>query len=159
MAFYVSRKKKISGLYYPEAVVVGKVTTRQLAKALADRSTVTLSDVTAVLSELGTVMSTYMAAGKSVFLTGLGSFRYSISAHKQGVEKEEEVGADQITAVRVRFCPEIFRSATGQVTTRSCISEPVEWTKWAKEPEKEADGSTEEGAGSTSGGDDGNNPL
>lgn len=91
MAFYKARLQKKSGLYYPQAVVVGKqVTTKQLGKALSDRSTVTLADTLAVLSELGAVMSTFMAQGRSVSLEGLGCFRYTINSQKQGVEKEED---------------------------------------------------------------------
>ena len=101
MAFYKVRLQKKSGLYYPQAVVVGKqVSTKQLGKALSDRSTVTLADTLAVLSELGTVMSTFMAQGRSVSLEGLGSFRYTINSQKQGVETAEEVNSDQIKSLR-----------------------------------------------------------
>lgn len=159
MAFFKPRKKKISGLYYPESVTVGRISTRQLAKALSDRSTVTLSDAQAVLSELGTVMGQYMAQGKSVFLNGLGSFRYTINAHKQGVEKEDEVSASQILGVRVRFTPEIFRDANAQVTTRSCVPTEIDWMEWGKEPEKKSDTESGDSSSSGGGGDDGNNPL
>ena len=69
MAFYKPVYKKISGKYYPQAVVRGKqITTKELAAALADRSTVTTADVYAVLIDLGKVMGTYMAQGRSVKL-------------------------------------------------------------------------------------------
>ena len=163
MAFYKPRLKKRSGLYYPEAVTVGKqVSTKQLAQALSDRSTVTLSDARAVLSELGTVMSTYMAQGRSVQLEGLGSFRYTINAQKQGVETLEEVSPLQIKSIRVRFVPETTRNADGTVATRSCQPGAVDWFLWAAEEKKKADdGSTGEDAGGSSGGDSGtgSNPL
>ena len=140
MAFYKPRLKKRSGLYYPEAVTVGKqVSTKQLAQALSDRSTVTLSDARAVLSELGAVMSTYMAQGRSVQLEGLGSFRYTINAQKQGVEKLEEVSPAQIKGIRVRFVPETTRNADGTVATRTCQPTAVDWFIWAEEKKKKGD--------------------
>lgn len=158
MAFYKVRLQKKSGLYYPQAITVGKqITTKQLGKALSDRSTVTLADTLAVLSELGNVMSTFMAEGRSVKLDGLGSFRYNINAQKQGVEKEEEVSAGQIKSIRVRFVPEMTRNADKSVATRTMQPTAVDWFEWAgKESEKDADSS---GGSSGSGGDDGNNPL
>lgn len=158
MAFYKVRLQKKSGLYYPQAITVGKqITTKQLGKALSDRSTVTLADTLAVLSELGNVMSTFMAEGRSVKLDGLGSFRYNINAQKQGVEKEEEVSAEQIKSIRVRFVPEMTRNADKSVATRTMQPTAVDWFEWAgKDSEKDADSA---GGSSGSGGDDGNNPL
>ena len=151
--------QKKSGLYYPQAITVGKqITTKQLGKALSDRSTVTLADTLAVLSELGNVMSTFMAEGRSVKLDGLGSFRYNINAQKQGVEKEEEVSAEQIKSIRVRFVPEMTRNADKSVATRTMQPTAVDWFEWAgKESEKDADSAG--GSSSGGGGDDGNNPL
>lgn len=159
MAFYKVRLQKKSGLYYPQAITVGKqITTKQLGKALSDRSTVTLADTLAVLSELGNVMSTFMAEGRSVKLDGLGSFRYNINAQKQGVEKEEEVSAEQIKSIRVRFVPEMTRNADKSVATRTMQPTAVDWFEWAgKESEKDADSAS--GGTSGGGGDDGNNPL
>lgn len=166
MAFYKVRLQKKSNLYYPEAVIVGKkVTTKQLATMLSDRSTVTLADTLAVLSELGTVMSTYMAQGRSVHLDGIGSFRYTINATKQGVEKEEDVSAGQIRGIRVRFVPEVTRNVDKSVATRSMQPTAVDWLKWsekedeAKDDEDNASGdSSDSGSGNGSGGGD-NTPL
>ena len=159
MAFYKVRLQKKSGLYYPQAITVGKqITTKQLGKALSDRSTVTLADTLAVLSELGNVMSTFMAEGRSVKLDGLGSFRYNINAQKQGVEKEEDVSPSQIKSIRVRFVPEMTRNADKSVATRTMQPTAVDWFEWAgKESEKDADSAG--GSSSSGGNDDGNNPL
>ena len=166
MAFYKIRQHKKTQLYYPQAITVGKqVTMAQVATMLADRSTVTKADAYAVLSELGTVMSTFMAQGRSVHLDGIGSFRYTINSTKQGVEKKEEVSSDQIVGIRVRFVPEITRNSDKSVATRSMQPNAVEWTEWGKETKKkEATDSDGEENGSqngegTSGGGTGNNPL
>ena len=169
MAFYKIRKKKVNGLYYPEAVVMGKqVSTMEVAAMLSDRSTVTRADTLAVLSDLGTVLSNYMAQGRSVKLDGIGSFRYTICAKKQGVESEEKVSTNQIKNVRVRFTPETTRNSDNSVATRSMQAFSIDWIKWnPKEEEKK--GSTDDGeeendngdsgGSGTSGGGTGNNPL
>ena len=168
MAFYKVRLQKKNQLYYPQAITVGKqISTAQVAEMLADRSTVTKADAYAVLSELGSVMSTFMAQGRSVHLDGIGSFRYTINAQKQGVENIEKVSPAQINSVRVRFVPETSRNADGTVATRSCQPTAVNWFLWGAEEKKKADeGAEEEGTGGSSGGntggsgnDDGNNPL
>jgi len=163
MAFYKVRLQKKSGLYYPQAITVGKqVSTKQLGKALSDRSTVTLADTLAVLSELGTVMSTFMAQGRSVQLDGLGSFRYTINSTKQGVEKEEDVSTNQIKSIRVRFVPEMTRNADKTVATRTMQPTAVDWFLWGKEDEKNG-GSDSAGEDDSDTGDSGSgtggNPL
>lgn len=170
MAFYKARFQKQAQKWYPQAVVVGKPTsTKELAQVLSDRSTVTLSDCRAVLSEIGLVMAEFMAKGKSVKLEGLGSFRYCINSAKKGVDAAEEVSATQIGSVRVRFVPETSRNADGTVASRSCLPTTVEWVKLGAEAEEAEDtsdtdtgtdtgdsGSTDSGT-SDSGGD--SNPL
>lgn len=167
MAFYKVRLQKKNQLYYPQAITVGKqITTAQVAEMLSDRSTVTKADAFAVLSELGSVMSTFMAQGRSVHLDGIGSFRYTINSQKQGVEKEEEVSVAQIKGIRVRFVPEMTRNADKSVATRSMQPTAVDWFLWAKEEEKK-DGSTtpsdenepDDSGDNTGGGATGGNPL
>ena len=148
-------------MWHPQSVVVGKaISTKELAQALSDRSTVTLADCRAVLSEIGAIMGEFMAQGKSVKLEGLGNFRYVINSAKQGVETEEKVSASQISAIRVRFVPENFRNPDGTVATRSCIPHTVEWLKLGAEEETDtdSDNSTDEGTGD-SGSGTGGNPL
>lgn len=160
MAFYKARFQKKSGLWHPQSVVVGKsISTKELAKALSDRSTVTLADCRAVLSEIGAIMGEFMAQGKSVKLEGLGNFRYVINSAKQGVETEEEVSAGQISAIRVRFVPENFRNADGTVATRSCIPNAVEWLKLGAEEEEAEGGDDTSGDEGTDDGGTGSNPL
>lgn len=170
MAFYKVRLQKRSGLYYPQAVVVGKkVTTKQLATMLSDRSTVTLADTLAVLSELGAVMSTFMSQGRSVHLDGIGSFRYTLNTTKQGVEKVDEVSANQIKGIRVRFVPEVTRNVDRTVATRSLQPTAVDWMLWGKdektstgsadtEDDTTTEGGNSSGGSSDNGGED-SNPL
>ena len=69
MAFFKKVKKKITGLWYPQVVVVGKpVTTDQVADRLALISTLSRGDTYAVLKDLGEVMASFMAEGRTVKL-------------------------------------------------------------------------------------------
>ena len=130
---------KINGLWYPKSVLVGSpVTTKQIAERLSKESTVSLADTYAVLLALGGVMGEYMAEGRSVKLEGIGSFYFTATANKNGVDKEEKVSANQITGVRVRFLPETryVRSAASRVATRGLTDAVIEWLEWKGEEKK-----------------------
>lgn len=156
MAFYKARLKKMNGLYYPEAVIVGKqISTRQLAAALSDRCTVTLADTLAVLSELGTVMGSYLAQGRSVALDGLGSFRYTINAAKNGVETSDDVSAKQIKSVRVRFVPALTRNADRTVASRTLIPSVIDWIEWGDKETETTDAGDDDTTDTGNTGDNG----
>ena len=137
MAFFKKVKKKLTGLWYAEAITVGKpVTTDQVADRLALISTVSRGDTYAVLKDLGEVMASFMAEGRTVKLEGVGTFYYTINADK-GIAKPEEVTAKQIRNVRVRFIPETSRTQSNKVATRSLVSDNIYWEEWKEDKEKE----------------------
>ena len=64
MAYYKKQFNEKAGVYYPQAVVMGKpIETKKIADRLARISTVSYADVMAVLAELPGVMADYMAQG------------------------------------------------------------------------------------------------
>lgn len=130
MAFYNVMKLKSNGKFYPRAILVDKpFETDELADKLAQVSTVSRSDVYAVLKDLPLVMTDMMNAGRSVRLEGLGTFRYTIDAVKDGALKEEDVDDSYVKATRIRFVPEFQRKTRrGQVTR--ALSEGVRWVKY-----------------------------
>lgn len=154
MAFYKTMKMKSNGKYYPVAVLVDKsFTTDELADRLAAVSTVSRSDVYAVLKDLAPVMADMMNAGRSVRLEGLGSFRYTINAVKDGAAKEEDVDESFVRSTRIRFVPETTHKRRRGDATRA-LADSVRWVKYgtaqaasAEQPEagKEEDGDTDEG--------------
>ena len=136
MAFFKKVKKKITGLWYPQVVTVGKpVTTDQVADRLALISTVSRGDTYAVLKDLGGVLASFMAEGRTVKLEGVGTFYYTINADK-GIAKPEEVTAKQIKGVPVRFIPESSRTQNNKVATRSLVADTIYWEEWKDEKEK-----------------------
>lgn len=132
MAFYKKAYNKKTEVYYPRAITIGTaINTDQIADALADRSTVTKTDVKAVLTEMADVMSQYMAQGKSVKLEGLGSFRLGLNT--KGVKNEEDFDFQtQLQHVKVNFTPETTYPASTGAATRSMVSKNIEWIEYDK---------------------------
>lgn len=163
MAFYRKTKSKLNDLWYPKAVTVGKpVTTDQVADKLAILSTVTRGDTYAVLKNLGGVMADYMAQGLTVKIEGVGTFYYTAATNKQGVATPEEVSSSQINNVRVRFIPEVGRSSSKKIVTRSLVDTNISWTDVETlMPLTKTETGGDDGAdGGTSGdGGQGGNPL
>lgn len=149
MPFWKKMFNKQQGVYYPRAVVQGKpVETETIAKDLAKISTVSNSDVQAVLGDIAGVMHTRMAQGKIVHIKGLGYFRYVLDT--VGVDSLEDFDFEkQVKAVRVEFIPERTRLANGTYTRALVDSDQLEWIELSPDteddtPDGEEDGDTEE---------------
>ena len=154
MAFYKTMKLKSNGKFYPVAVLVDKpFETDELADRLAAVSTVSRSDVYAVLKDLAPVMADMMNAGRSVRLEGLGSFRYTINAVKDGAAKEEDVDESLVRSTRIRFVPETTHKRRRGDATRA-LADSVRWVYYgtaqaasAEQPEagRDDDGDSDTG--------------
>ena len=85
-------------------------------------------------------MADYMSQGRSVKLDGIGSFYFTAVAVKGGSERKEDVTANQIAGVRVRFNPETRftknGSGTGKHATRGLSDTLIEWEEWKVEEKK-----------------------
>ncbi|MDO4164811.1 MAG: hypothetical protein Q4D56_10580, partial [Bacteroides sp.] len=126
MAFY--KKQKIRGKWYPRAMTQGRpYTTDDVAERLSLISTVSRGDTYAVLANLGDVLASMMSSGRSVKLMGIGTFYYTCCSDGNGVDTPEEVGAQQIGSVKVRFIPEYERGQRKQVTSRTLVDPHMEW--------------------------------
>ncbi len=144
MAFYKKAYNKKTDVYYPRAITIGTaINTDQIAETLADRSTVTKTDVKAVLTEMADVMSQYMAQGKSVKLDGLGSFRLGLNT--KGVKNEEDFDFQtQLQHIKVNFTPETTYPASTGTATRSMVSKNIEWVEYNKTQTEPNTGGEEE---------------
>lgn len=67
---------------------------------------------------------------------------------------------DQLQRVKVNFKPETFRSNSNRATTRSMVSQSIEWMEYDK-AKLQTEGGTTPGSGTPSGsdGEQGENPL
>lgn len=140
-------------VYYPRAIVQGKpVETETIAKDLAKISTVSNSDVQAVLGDIASVMHTRMSQGKSVHIKGLGYFRYTLDT--TGVKSLDDFDFEkQVKAVRVEFVPERTKLSGGTYTRALVDSDNLEWIELS--PDTEDDDPVQDGGDS----DQGENPL
>lgn len=154
MAFYKKQFNEKNGVWYPMAVTVGKpVETKEVAERLSRISTVSKSDVLAVLGDLAGVLADYMAQGKSVRLDGLGTFRYTLST--EGVEQEDQFDVQkQLKAVRVQFTPQKEGGTTrGSSATRALVPAGIEWLPYdgpAAPGEDTGEDGTDDGGGTGS---------
>lgn len=127
MPFWKKAYQKKQGVYYPQAIVQGKpVETETIAKDLAKISTVSNSDVQAVLGDIAGVMHTRMSQGKSVHIKGLGYFRYVLDT--KGVASLDDFDFQkQVKAVRIEFIPERSKLSNGTYTRALVDSDQLEW--------------------------------
>ena len=155
MPFWKKAFNKKNAVYYPQAIVQGKpVETEVIAKDLAKISTVSNSDVQAVLGDIAGVMHTRMSQGKSVHIKGLGYFRYVLDTH--GVKDLADFNFDkQVQAVRIEFIPERSKLSNGTYTRALVDSDTLEWIELS--PDTEDQDPAQGGSGSD--GDLDENPL
>ena len=128
--FNAGTKANPSYKWIPRAVLVGKpVTVKDISKRIAAESTVSETDVVAVLTSLPSVMGMYMGLGRSVKLSGIGTFQYTINCTGTAVDSPDKVSARQITDVRVRVQPERSYSSGRTSMTRAMAENPtgIEW--------------------------------
>ncbi len=95
----LSQKK----LYYAQVMPVTPMTLNQVIDLVERRSTVSSSDVKAVLDALQYEVRNALLDGKSVRLGDLGSFRPTIAS--EAAPTAEAFKTSNIKAVRVRYVP------------------------------------------------------
>lgn len=152
MPFWKKVFSKRTNVYYPQAIVQGDpVETKDLAEELAFVSTVSKSDVNAVLGDIARVMNTFMANGKSVHIDGLGYFRYVLDT--KGVENLEDFDFEkQVKAVRVQFTPEREKNSSGAYTRALVDTKKLEWIELGANAEDQ-DPAQGDGTGDDTGSD------
>lgn len=107
MAFYIKQYSKAWNVYYPQAVVVGDpIETDEVAEELSAISTVSRSDVRAVLGDIAKV------------LANLDDFDFQ----------------KQVNAVRVQFIPEKTFGKRGDTATRALVDKNIEWIELSSVP-------------------------
>jgi predicted histone-like DNA-binding protein len=89
--------------FYPSIVSSGKVSQRDVAKRAAEMSTVSVADTAAVVENFLTIIAQELAKGNIVQLGEFGSFW--LRTETEGADTAEEVRANQITNVLVKFTP------------------------------------------------------
>ncbi len=112
--------QETKGKWYARAVHTGKVTENDLAEEIEANCTVKRSDVLAVLSELGVVMTRHLQMSHSVKLDSIGTFKIGISTRP--AEKMEDFNVNEnVKSVHMLFQPETTIDTAG-TRTRAFLS-------------------------------------
>ena len=107
---------KSFGKWYGKSVSLGDVDTKTLAEEISHSTTVTRSDVAAVLIELFRVMREHLQASQTVVLDEIGSFRLAIKSNP--ADKKENFTANNIKSFRVIYRPVSSFVANGYITAK-----------------------------------------
>jgi predicted histone-like DNA-binding protein len=83
----------------------GSLSLNDIARELADRSSLSQGDVLNVLRNLVEVLPTYLKLGMTIRLEGFGSFH--ISVQSEGTDTAEELTAHNVKKARIVFVPSI----------------------------------------------------
>ena len=143
MAFFSKQFVKLTGKGIPVSKTVSTYDAKRLAKDIEKESTVSYTDVMAVLSAIPNVMTRYLAEGHSVKLDGIGSFFLTFECKKTGVDSPEKVSMDQVTNVKVQFRPAMKGNGKNGKRTNTLIADDIEWTYL---PSSKADTADDEAA-------------
>lgn len=140
MPFYKKAYSSKMKVHFPRAIVVGKpVETENISKELSKISTVSNSDVQAVLGDISGVMHLFMSQGKSVHINGLGYFRYALNTVGVADLKDFDF-TKQVKAVRVEFIPERRKLSGGTYSRALVDSNDLEWIELSPDTKDETPG-------------------
>lgn len=84
----VLANKEGKKLFYPRVVLTGNVDTEQVAKEIAELSSLSTGDSKNVIDNLVTVMTRHLQSSESVTLDGLGTFRHEVHHERCGRPSE-----------------------------------------------------------------------
>ncbi len=109
------REPEAAPRYYPVVRSSGRTTQRDLARKGTKMSTMSAADLAAGLEVLLDLIPEELMEGKIVDLGDFGSFRLSVKA--EGSDTAEEVTANNIKSLNVRFTPgKEFKDAMNRAT-------------------------------------------
>ncbi len=145
-------------LFHPRVVHTGTIGTAQLAKEIAEYSSLSTGDVKNTIDNMVTVMTKHLHSSESVTVDGLGTFGIIMRSKGKGVATSDEVRAAQALLL-VRFTPSFTKNQDRTVATRALIT-GVKCVPYNKDAAASGGGSGN-GSGSNGSGDgnQGENPL
>lgn len=113
--------KSAPKLWYAVLKRIGMVKEKQVAKQIADETTLNPKEAELAIGQLPKVVLNNLLAGYTVQLGELGSFRLTVQS--KGSETEEGVSARNVKKVNLRFTPsESFSEAIQKAEIRDAAS-------------------------------------
>ena len=162
---YKARKASLANkegkkLYHPQVVIIGNTDLNNLAKEVAELSSLSPGDVKNTIDNLITVMTRHLQSGESVTLDGLGSFALSLKSRGNGVETADEVSPSD-ARLKINFRPSTTRNSDRTVATRSLMtgSSFVRWGATDTTNSSSTDSGNTDTGGDTGDSGTGSNPL
>ena len=150
-------------LYHPQVVIIGNCSLNDLAKEVAELSSLSTGDVKNTVDNLISVMTRHLQSGERVTLDGLGNFTLSFKSRGNGVENPDDVSPSD-ARLRINFRPATTRNNDRTVATRSLLT-GSSFVRWGNngstsETPTEPDDTGDNGdSGNNGGGATGGNPL
>lgn len=119
--------KEGNQLWRPEIVRTGKmVDIKTLSKMISTATTLTQSDIAAVLYSLPQFMNEHLKEGHTVRLDGLGTFTVYGRSRGKGVLEKKDVRPSQFGSLVLKFTPE-YKISYDRVRTRTLLND-IEFT-------------------------------
>lgn len=112
----ISLKGKYYGMWFGRAVSLGTVTTRQLSEEIAHSTTVTRSDVYAVLIELFEVMKKHLQNSETVQLDEIGTFK--VGFRSIPAKDEKSFSANNVKSFHILYRPFTKFVSNGEVSDK-----------------------------------------
>ena len=140
-------------LFHPRAVHIATIDSNQIAKEIAEYSSLSSGDVKNTIDNIVTVMTKHLHSSESVTIDGLGTFSLIMRSRGKGATTAKEVSAAQAMLL-VRFIPTSTRNQDRTVATRALIT-GVKCVPYKKEDDASGNG----GGNSGGAGDENDNPL
>ncbi|WP_294617409.1 HU family DNA-binding protein [uncultured Bacteroides sp.] len=141
-------------LFHPRAVHIATIDSAQMAKEIAEYSSLSTGDVKNTIDNMVTVMTKHLQASESVTVDGLGTFSLIMRSRGKGAATAKEVSAAQSTLL-VRFTPASTRNQDRTVATRALIT-GVKCVPYQKEENAPGEGGNGPGG---NGGEEETDPL
>lgn len=149
--------KEGAKLFHPRAVHIATVGSVQLAKEIAEYSSLTTGDVKNTIDNLVTVMTKHLHASESVTVDGLGTFSLVMRSRGKGAATAAEVSPSQ-ARLQIRFIPASTKNQDRTTATRALIT-GVKCVPYSKELAGGNGSGGNDGSGGTGGDNQGANPL
>lgn len=96
-------KSKTYGKWYGKAVIVGNISTKELAREIASATTVTYTDVIAVLFATAEVLGNHLRNSQSVTLDDIGTFKVGPSTTPAA--DVDSFSGNNISGYRINYAP------------------------------------------------------
>ncbi len=102
---------KTFGKWYGKSVMLGVISTKDLAKEIAHSTTVTYADVLAVLAEMSECMRRHLQNSERVDLDGIGQFKVGLQTAP--ANNSAEFTGTNVVGYRINYKPETYFIANG----------------------------------------------